>query len=109
MPIHIVLFYTEVNCPHLGLQHGTVSYNTTLKRANGQLPWTSVTGYRVNTLASFLCDKDFRREGSSSAICQSSGNWTEEAPRCTASNESKNLYSIDSIDVCYSEKLFLTW
>ena len=109
MHFHIVLFYTEVSCPHLRLTHGSVSFNTSVKNGNGQLPWTSVTGYRVNTLASFLCDKDFRREGSSSAICQSSGNWTEEARRCTASNESKNLYSIDSIDACYSEKLFLTW
>ena len=92
---HVVLFYTEVICPLLRLEHGEIMYNKPFVITFGKLPWTFVTGYPVNTLASFSCDKDFRREGSSSAICQSSGNWSEQTPICTGSNDNEHLYFID--------------
>ena len=98
----IVLFYTEVICPHLSLVDGKVTYNTSFLFTFGELPWTFVPGYRVNTSVSFSCDEYYRREGSSSAICQSSGNWSQQAPTCAASNKNENLYSID---VCYFEQL----
>ena len=83
-------FYAEVGCPGLRrLENGRIDYNTSYFTIE------FLFLYRVNTLASFSCDEYYHREGSSSAICQSSGNWSEETPICAASNENENLYSID--------------
>ena len=87
---HILyFFYKEVSCPELRLENGRVDYNTSYFTIEYDIL------YRVNTSASFSCDEYYHIEGSSSAICQSSGNWSEETPICAASNENENLYSID--------------
>ena len=58
-------------------------------------PQTFSYGYEVNTLAYFSCHQGYYREGSGSAICQSSGNWSEETPKClAASKENEPLYSM---------------
>ena len=58
-------------------------------------PQTFSYRYEVNTLAYFNCHQGYYREGSGSAICQSSGNWSEETPICVAaSKENEPLYSM---------------
>ena len=58
-------------------------------------PQTFSYRYEVNTLAYFNCHQGYYREGSGSAICQSSGNWSEETPKCVAaSKENEPLYSM---------------
>ena len=79
----IVLFYTVV-CPFLRLENGKIDYNTT------SLVYYDNFGYSVNTMASFSCDTFYHREGNSSAICQSSGNWSEPTPTCNSSNVNEN-------------------
>ena len=79
----IVLFYTVV-CPFLTLTNGKVDYNTS------RMVYYDNYGYSVNTMASFSCDTFYHREGNSSAICQSSGNWSEPTPTCNSSNVNEN-------------------
>ena len=38
--------------------------------------------YPVDTMATFSCDEGFSLSGSSSSICQDSGNWSQETPIC---------------------------
>ena len=81
--IHNFCFYT-VACPPLRLGN-SLTYNTSLLRDELYLRH----GYSVGTMASFLCDEFYPREGSSSVICQSSGNWGQQTPICNRSNENK--------------------
>ena len=57
---------------------------------------TSVSRYPVNTEVSFSCDPYYYIEGSSSAICQKSGNWSQQAPICLG-NENEPLSSMSVI------------
>ena len=66
----------------LSLENGEITYNTS--SLNGDYP--------LYTVASFSCDEFYSREGSSSAICQNSGNWNPQAPTCNASNGNKRSY-----------------
>ena len=77
-------FVYTVVCPHLTLENGEVDYNTT------RMVYYDNDGYSVNTMASFSCLGFHLREGNSSAICQSSGNWSEPTPTCYSSNVNEN-------------------
>ena len=89
-------FYT-VSCPSLSIPG--LTYNTPLLYDQ----YHARRGYSVSTKASFPCDERDSREGSSSAICQNSGNWAQQAPICKKSNENGNFCSID---IFYFDKLF---
>ena len=90
---HIVLLYTEVICPRLTVENGDVDYNTSFVLSYASRLLGFVIGYPVNTLATFDCHIGYYREGSRSAICQTSGYWSPQAPICTAaSNENEPLY-----------------
>ena len=73
----LIVFYV-VTCPPLSTpQYGTLGYNSSLLR---DLYLT--TGYSVGTVASFSCHGFYRMEGSSSIVCESSGNWNGSTPTC---------------------------
>ena len=83
MNIMFFLLFHPVSCRFLRLQNGEVSYNN-VSSLDESFP--------VNTTASFSCNSHYRRDGPSSVTCQTSGNWTEETPTCTASNGNDNLF-----------------
>ena len=64
------------------IENGEVDYNTHIL--------TSALRYPVNTVVSFSCDTGYYQEGASSAICQNSGNWSQQAPMCLG-NENEPL------------------
>ena len=66
IPIVVVCF------PH-DLDNGRVNYNQTI-------PSASV--YYVGTMASFTCNDGYSVSASESSICQSSGNWSQQALTC---------------------------
>ena len=74
---------TVVLCPALHLPHGEITY--TKSSVNGKHP--------VATAASFTCSHFYRREGHSSIICKTSGNWDHQTPSCSLSNENKYFYT----------------
>ena len=55
---NFLLFYA-VSCPPLSLENGEVVYNTSLLYDETYL----ITGYSLNTMASFSCDEFYSREG----------------------------------------------
>ena len=80
--MHIQIFLL-VLCPALHLPHGEVTY--TKSSVNGKYP--------VSTAASFTCGHLYRREGHSSLICKTSGNWDHQTPSCSLSNKKKIIYT----------------
>ena len=76
--MNLSCFHTVI-CPPLSLRYGEVKYNTSLLTDDYQLN----RGYSINTTASFSCDEHNITEGSTSAICQNSGNWSEQLPICS--------------------------
>ena len=71
------LNFLAVTCASLSLENGEIEYNASL--LNGRYP--------VYTMASFSCNQFYNRTGSSSTICQIYGNWSQQTPTCSASNE----------------------
>ena len=65
-----------VTCVALSLDNGQVGYHTPV----------GDEGYTVDTVAYFSCAYGFVLSGSSSTICQTSGNWNPEPPMCFQSN-----------------------
>ena len=63
-------------CPLLRLRNGQVAYNQTALEDR----------YPVQTSASFTCDVNYILVGTTSTICQSSGSWTKDRPRCQGNN-----------------------
>ena len=57
--------------------NGDISYNK--DKVGGRYP--------VNTKASFSCNSGYNRNGHSSRICQSAGNWNHQTPTCNPGNE----------------------
>ena len=77
-----LLFYA-VSCPPLMLENGDADYSTDILYDDHSLRY----GYSVGTNASLSCDQFYDRHGSSSVLCQSSGNWSDSIPICNASND----------------------
>ena len=67
---------TAVTCEALSLSNGRLSYNKP-QATNGKYP--------VDTTVSFTCNHGFRKTGSSSSTCQTSGSWNQQTPTCTQS------------------------
>ena len=70
-----VIFDVEA-CAALNLGNGQISYNKS--PGEGKYP--------VGTVASFLCDPGYNRQGSSSKTCQASGSWDNNPTTCNQSN-----------------------
>ena len=97
-------FFYTATCPFLRLDRTEVVYNKkyfTFEFGGVNtlylvlVPQKFDYRYEVNTLVSFICYQGYYREGSGSAICQSSGNWSEQTPKCVAaSKENEPLYSM---------------
>ena len=45
----------------------------------------------VKTVASFLCEHGYSRNGPISSLCQMSGNWSQESPTCDQSNSNSSI------------------
>ena len=74
----VMLLFFVVICEALELfASGRISYNDS--QVNG--------GYPVDTMANFMCNHGYRKIGSKSSTCQSSGNWNQQTPTCMQSNE----------------------
>ena len=43
--------------------------------------------YPVDTTVSFTCNHGYKRAGSTSSTCQTSGTWNQQTPTCTQSND----------------------
>ena len=89
------MFYTEVICPSLTLENADVIYNTDFVLNYASRVLGFVIGYKVNTLVTFSCGYSYYIEGSRSAICQTSGEWSQPVPKCIhTSNENESLFSM---------------
>ena len=72
-------WFPVVTCVSLSLPNGRVSYNR--GAINGRYP--------VDTVTSFSCNSGYSRSGSSSRICQTSGDWNQQTPKCNK-NKKRN-------------------
>ena len=66
-----------VTCEVLGLAHGRVNFSESVVPSKG---------YPVDTLPSFTCNHGYNISGFNSSICQTSGNWNQQTPRCSQGN-----------------------
>ena len=72
-----VRVFVVVTCSAPNLSNGQVSYSTNV-----------VSGrYTVDTVANFSCNHGYTLSGSSSRICQTSGNFESPIPICSLSTE----------------------
>ena len=72
--------FVSVTCASLTLVNGDVSYSTS----------SIDRSYPVGTTASFTCGDGYRRYGSGSNFCQTTGEWTGELPTC-GGNKARTL------------------
>ena len=70
-------YFVVVICSALSLSNGGISYNQS--EVNGE--------YSVDTKATFSCNSGYKRAGSGSSTCQTSGNWSPQIPTCNQSKE----------------------
>ena len=70
--------FTAVTCAALSLVNGQITYNK---------PAVSNGKYPVDTTISFTCNYGYRRSGSTSGTCQTSGTWNQQPPTCTQGNQ----------------------
>ena len=75
-------FFTVVTCAALSLPNGQISYNKPVV-SNGRYP--------VDTTFSFTYNHGYRRTGSASRSCQTSGNWTQQSSTCIQSKRMNKI------------------
>ena len=76
------IFFITVMCPGIQLGHGQVRYSASPN--NGKYPY--------HTVATFTCDKDFRREGHANSRCVNPGVWDNPTPTCSRTQSSNTLF-----------------
>ena len=76
-------FFTVVTCAALSLPNGQINYNK---------PAANNGGYPVDTTVSFTCNHGYRRTGSASRSCQTSGNWNQQTPSCIQSKRMNKIF-----------------
>ena len=67
----------SVTCPALTLTNGIVSYDVSAENER----------YPAGATASFSCNYGYSMSGSTSRTCQTSGNWEQQLPTCSQSND----------------------
>ena len=75
------------------MPNGRVNYNTAI---------VINEGYKVDTVATFSCNREYSLAGVSSRTCQTSGSWNEQSPTCNQSNKINLEYLTTFCE--YSEK-----
>ena len=72
---------SQAVCNNLNLENGHVDYNSSTVKDEF---------YHVGTVASFKCNDGYGLSGSQSSLCQASGIWDKETPKCD--NEISTIY-----------------
>ena len=97
MPIFVGPFW-----PSLFLSNGKVNYSRS--HVQGAFP--------VNTTAYSMCDTGYTLFGSTSRICQTSGNWDQQPPNCSNEFYKKIFYVIFYLfhhPLCYKNEIYLNY
>lgn len=80
----------DIECPDISNESGAYTAalkNSTFKKNELSQPKISVLSREVGGKATFTCPQGFMTEGSSEAVCQSSGQWSASVPFCRGVHE----------------------